>query len=46
RQAHRPTSAVSSALAVMELKGLVKQLGGMNYVRAREARAEYNVSGR
>jgi len=46
RQAHRPTSAVSSALAVMELKGLVKQLGGMNYVRARESRAEYHVSSR
>ena len=46
RQSHRPTSAVSSALAVMELKGLVKQLGGMNYVRARESRAEYNVSSR
>jgi len=46
RQSHRSTSAVSSALAVMELKGLVKQLGGMNYVRARESRAEYNVSSR
>ena len=46
RLAHRPTSAVSSALAVMELKGLVKQLGGMNYVRARESRAEYHVSSR
>ncbi|MDO8532324.1 MAG: DNA-processing protein DprA [Dehalococcoidia bacterium] len=46
RQARRPTASVSSVLAMMEIKGLVKQLGGMNYVRAREARAEYNVSGR
>ena len=34
---------VSGALAMMELKGLVKQLGGMNYVRLREIPAEYQV---
>lgn len=34
---------VSSTLAMMELKGMVKQMGGMNYVLAREARAEYRV---
>ncbi|MFC1943665.1 DNA-processing protein DprA [Chloroflexota bacterium] len=36
-------STVSSTLAMMELKGLVKQLGAMNYVLAREARVEYRV---
>lgn len=34
---------VSSTLAMMELKGLVKQVGTMNYVMAREARQEYRV---
>ena len=37
------TSAVSSTLAMMELKGLVKQIGAMNYVLAREVREEYRV---
>ena len=37
------TSAVSSTLAMMELKGLVKQVGAMNYVLAREVRGEYRV---
>jgi predicted Rossmann fold nucleotide-binding protein DprA/Smf involved in DNA uptake len=27
-------SAVSSLLAMMELRGIVRQVGGMNYVRA------------
>ena len=27
---------VSSTLALMELKGMVRQVGGMNYVRVRE----------
>lgn len=38
-----PTSAVSSTLAMMELKGLVKQVSTMNYVLAREVREEYQV---
>jgi DNA processing protein len=38
-----PASAVSSTLAIMELKGLVKQVGNMNYILAREAREEYRV---
>lgn len=38
-----PTSTVSSTLAMMELKGLVKQVGAMNYILAREAREEYRV---
>ena len=36
-------STVSSTLAMMELKGLVKQMGTMNYVLAREVREEYRV---
>ena len=31
-----PITAVSSALAMLELKGKVRQVGGMNYVRVRE----------
>jgi DNA processing protein len=38
-----PIARVSGALALMELKGLVRQVGGMNYVVAREASAEYKV---
>ena len=38
-----PTATISSTLAMMELKGLVKQVGLMNYVLAREARQEYRV---
>jgi DNA processing protein len=34
---------VSSTLSIMELKGLVKQVGGMNYILAREARDEYKA---
>ena len=36
-------STVSSALAMMELKGIIKQTGGMNYIRLKEAPAEYQV---
>ncbi|MFC1984018.1 DNA-processing protein DprA [Chloroflexota bacterium] len=43
RSSGLPMSAVSSTLAMMELKGLVKQVGAMNYVLAREAREEYRV---
>ena len=43
RSSGLPASAVSSTLAMMELKGLVKQVGTMNYVLAREARQEYRV---
>ena len=34
---------VSATLAMLELKGLVKQVGGMRYVLAREAPAPYSV---
>jgi DNA processing protein len=39
--ARLPIDQVSSTLALMELKGLVRQVGGMTYVAARELRAEY-----
>ena len=38
-----PISTVSSTLAIMELKGMVKQVGAMNYSLAREIREEYRV---
>ena len=37
RQSGLPVSTVSSVLAMMELKGLIKQMGPMAYVRTREA---------
>ena len=42
-QSHLPIATVSSALSMMELKGMVKQVGGMNYIIAREARADYRI---
>jgi DNA processing protein len=44
RSSGLPAATVSSTLAMMELKGLVKQVGTMNYVLAREARQEYRVT--
>jgi DNA processing protein len=38
-----PIDKVSSALALMELKGLARQVGGMNYIAARELKAEYKT---
>ena len=38
-----PASIVSSTLAMMELKGMVKQVGAMNYTLCREAREKYIV---
>jgi DNA processing protein len=38
-----PVSTVSSTLAMMELKGLIKSIGSMKYVLAREAREVYGV---
>jgi DNA processing protein len=35
---------VSSALTMMELKGMAKQVGGMNYVLAREMKEEYQTT--
>ena len=38
-----PIATVTSTLALMELKGLVRQAGGMNYIRAREAGPVYRI---
>jgi DNA processing protein len=38
-----PVSQVTGALALMELKGMVRQVGGMNYVVAREDSVKYVV---
>jgi len=38
-----PIANISSTLAMMELKGLVRQVGGMTYIAAREARADYRI---
>lgn len=43
RAAGLPIATVSSTLAVMELKGLVRSVGGMNYVRARETGPVYHT---
>ncbi|MFC2045455.1 DNA-processing protein DprA [Chloroflexota bacterium] len=43
RNSGLPVSTVSSTLAMMELKGMVKQVGAMNYTLAREVREEYRV---
>ena len=41
RESGLPIATVSSVLAMLELKGLVRQLAPMSYVRAREAQASY-----
>jgi len=43
RQVNLPVSEVSSALALMELKGMVRQVGGMNYVLAHESSIHYVI---
>src|SRR5687768_896933 len=42
-QAELPIEKVSAALVLMELKGMVRQVGGMNYVAVREDQSEYRV---
>ncbi len=44
RESGLPIATVSSTLALMELKGLVRQVGAMNYVVAREGTEEYRVN--
>ena len=39
-----PSALVSSTLTLMELKGMVQQVGGMNYVLLREELPIYNTS--
>ena len=43
RAVQLPIAEVSSTLALMELKGMVRQVGGMNYVMARESGIEYVI---
>jgi DNA processing protein len=42
-QAGMPIETVSATLAMMELKGMVRQVGGMNYVAVRETPATYEA---
>jgi len=44
RESGLPISTVSSLLAMMELKGLVREIGSKAYVRAREEAASYGSS--
>lgn len=41
--ASMPIEKVAAALAMMELKGMVRQVGGMHYVAVREPQAEYRT---
>jgi DNA processing protein len=43
QQAGMPIETVSATLAMMELKGMVRQVGGMNYVAVREEPGNYEV---
>jgi DNA processing protein len=42
-QTDMPIEAVSATLAMMELKGMVRQVGGMNYVAVRESPETYDA---
>ncbi len=39
-----PVEKVSATLIMMELKGMVRQVGGMQYVAVREVQSDYSVS--
>ncbi|MFN8435709.1 MAG: DNA-processing protein DprA [Anaerolineales bacterium] len=41
--ANLPIEKISAALAMMELKGMVRQVGGMNYVAVRDGQSDYMV---
>jgi DNA processing protein len=43
RAAGLSAAEVAGTLAIMELKGMVRQVGAMNYVRARETTEEYHT---
>ncbi len=43
RATHLPAATLSSTLVMMELKGMVRQVGTMQYVVAREAEGPYTV---
>ena len=42
-QANMPIETVSATLAMMELKGMVRQVGGMNYVAVKESSEVYDA---
>lgn len=42
-QSGLPIEKVSAALTMMELKGMVRQVGGMNYIAVREIQAKYQI---
>jgi len=42
-QSGLPIEKISATLALMELKGMVRQVGGMSYVAMREAQGDYNI---
>jgi DNA processing protein len=42
-QTELPIEKVSATLALMELKGMVRQVGGMNYVAVREVQSDYFI---
>lgn len=44
-QVELPIDRVSSTLAMMELKGLVRQIGGMSYIAIHEAQSSYIING-
>ncbi|MXY20784.1 MAG: DNA-protecting protein DprA [Dehalococcoidia bacterium] len=44
RNSSLASSTVSGALTMMELRGLIRQVGGMNYVRLRESSQEYQTA--
>ena len=46
RRTGLPVTVVTGTLAVMELKGQVRQVGRMNYIRAREAAGVYDTKSR
>jgi DNA processing protein len=43
REIKMPIAEVTSTLALMELKGMVRQVGGMSYVLAREGGVDYVI---
>jgi DNA processing protein len=43
RQTGLPVEKVSATLALMELKGMVRQVGGMQYVSLHEPAADYDT---
>ncbi|NJN44597.1 MAG: hypothetical protein HC806_07685 [Anaerolineae bacterium] len=43
-RAEIPIKEVSSTLAMMELKGMVRQMGGMNYQALHEEQADYRLN--